>query len=205
MNILAHAFLSGHDEGLLIGNFIADFVKGHPGHPRHALSAPVQRGIWLHRRIDFFTDQHPLIEEMRVVLRPRCHKYAGAAIDVFMDHFLAVHFAEFAALSLPVFVRGFYQFLTTHRQQLPEGARRMSEYMIQQDWLTNYQGLEGIDRSLKGMARRTAFPSNLDTAVEDLKANYRSFEVSFGQFFPDLQRHVAAFLIDGEAPNPPFP
>jgi acyl carrier protein phosphodiesterase len=194
MNILAHAYLSGNDEGLIIGNFIADFIKGNPEHPRHGLSPDIQRGIWLHREIDQFTDHHPIVEEMRIVVRPRCHKYAGAAIDVFLDHFLATHFSEIAHQSLPEFVNGFYGFLQNHRNQLPETAARMAGYMIQHDWLTNYQYLEGIDRSLKGMSRRTAFPSNLDTAIEDLKDNYRSFEGYFDRFFPELQHHVLDFL-----------
>ncbi|GAB3338251.1 acyl carrier protein phosphodiesterase [Larkinella ripae] len=194
MNILAHAFLSGHDDGLIIGNFIADFIKGNPEHPRHGLSVRVQRGIWLHRQIDSFTDHHPLIEEMRVLVRPRCHKYAGAAIDVFLDHFLARHFSEIAQQPLAVFVPRLYRFLQTHQNQLPDAARRMSGYMIQQDWLTNYQYLEGIDRSLKGIARRTAFVSNLDTAIEDLKENYAIFDQGFDRFFPDLQHHVRDFL-----------
>ncbi|WP_138991835.1 ACP phosphodiesterase [Larkinella sp. C7] len=199
MNILAHAYLSGDDEGLLIGNFIADFIKGNPGHPRHGLSTAVQRGIWLHRQIDQFTDQHPLVEEMRILVRPRCHKYAGAAIDVFLDHFLAVHFTAISGRSLTEFVPAFYQFLKNHRTQLPDAAWRMAGYMMQHDWLTNYQFLEGIDRSLKGMARRTAFPSNLDTAIEDLNDNYDSFEEHFHRFFPELQQHVRDFQLM----NPP--
>ncbi|MFD1139608.1 acyl carrier protein phosphodiesterase [Larkinella insperata] len=198
MNILAHAYLAGDDEGLIIGNFIADFIKGNPAHPRHGLSEAVQRGIWLHRQIDTFTDQHPLVEEMRVLVRPRCHKYAGAAIDVFLDHFLAVQFVEIARQPLPAFVRNFYQIIRYNRDQLPDGARRMSDYMIQYDWLTGYQFREGIDRSLKGIARRTVFESNLDTAIEDLNANYRSFEQYFRLFFPALQQHVRDFLTDNQ-------
>ncbi|MGA0558705.1 ACP phosphodiesterase [Larkinella sp. VNQ87] len=194
MNILAHAFLSGNDEGLIIGNFIADFIKGNPGHPRHGLSIAVQRGIWLHRQIDTFTDQHPLVEAMRVLVRPRCHKYAGAAIDVFLDHFLARRFSVYSDQSLPVFIRQFYGIIRQNRNDLPESARRMADAMIQYDWLTNYQFAEGIDRSLKGMARRTVFPSNLETAIEDFHHYYLTFDDYFSRFFPELQTHVRHFL-----------
>lgn len=193
MNILAHAYLAGDDEGLIIGNFIADFIKGTPEHPRHGLSAGVQRGVWLHRQIDSFTDQHPLVEQMRILVRPRCHKYAGVAVDVFLDHFLAKDFAEITGQPLSRFVPAFYQLIRRHRDQLPEGARRMSDYMMQHDWLTEYQYLDGIDRSLKGIARRTVFPSNLDTAIAELSGHYRNFERYFRQFFPELQQHVSAF------------
>ncbi|WP_128543441.1 acyl carrier protein phosphodiesterase [Larkinella soli] len=194
MNILAHAYLAGPDEGLIIGNFIADFIKGNPAHPRHGLSEGVLAGVRLHRRIDTFTDAHPIIEEMRKVVRPRCHKYAGAAIDVFMDHFLALRFDTLAGIPLEVFVNRFYDLIGRNQGRLPAGAVRMAEYMIRHDWLTGYRSPEGIDRSLKGLARRTAFPSHLDTAVEDLTVHYRIFEDGFSRFFPLLQEDVDLFL-----------
>jgi acyl carrier protein phosphodiesterase len=56
MNFLAHLYLSGKDKsGVLVGNFIADQVKG-----KQLASFPknMQRGIRLHRKIDEFTDSH---------------------------------------------------------------------------------------------------------------------------------------------------
>ena len=193
MNILAHAYLAGNDEGLIIGNFIADFIKGHPEQPRHGLSKGVQRGVWLHRAIDTYTDMHPVVEGLRQVVRPRCHKYAGVAIDVFLDHFLAQHFTEIAGLSLTPFAQSFYRLIEQNEDQLPAGARRMAGYMIEQDWLTSYGTLEGIERSLRGIARRTAFPSNLDGAIADLTTHYRTFDAGFARFFPQLQRYVAGW------------
>ncbi|WP_234733866.1 acyl carrier protein phosphodiesterase [Tellurirhabdus bombi] len=196
MNILAHAFLSGGDEHLLIGNFIADFIKGDPGHPRHGLSVEVQRGVRLHRQIDSFTDTHSLVEELRIIVRPRCRKYAGAAIDVFFDYFLANRFSQLADEPLEGFVQNFYGVIRRRQESLPVAAHRMADYMIQQDWLTAYRTLEGIDRSLKGMSRRTAFPSNLDTAVDDLRQHYAAFESGFALFFPQLKAAVRQWLVD---------
>jgi len=192
MNILAHAYLAGSDEDLIIGNFIADFIKGNPAQPHHGLSEGVQRGVWLHRGIDTYTDTHPIVEELRQVIRPRCRKYAGVAIDVFLDHFLAVHFTEVAGLALTQFAQSFYRLIERSTEQLPAGAHRMAGYMIGQDWLTSYQTLEGIDRSLRGIARRTTFPSNLDTAVADLRTHYSIFDAGFRRFFPQLQQYVAS-------------
>ena len=59
MNFLSHLYLSGDSEGLILGNFIADGVKGsNLGH----FEKEVQRGILLHRKIDTFTDTHPIVE-----------------------------------------------------------------------------------------------------------------------------------------------
>ena len=60
LNYLAHFYLASEDEGLIIGNIMADYKKG-----RQYLELPkdVQRGVLLHRSIDDFTDNHPEVEK----------------------------------------------------------------------------------------------------------------------------------------------
>jgi len=192
MNLLAHAYLSGPDEAIQIGNFLGDFVKGDPAHPRHELSFGEQAGVRLHRRIDAFTDAHPEVKTLRELLRPRCGKYAGVAVDVLLDHVLAADFRRYTDQDLNTFTAAFYQTLHRNWDRLPLPARRMAEYMIRQDWLTNYRSLEGINRALQGMARRTTFPSGLDTVLQDLTGNYAIFAQQFARFFPDLPAHLRA-------------
>jgi len=194
MNILAHAYLSGprpadHHSELVIGNFIGDFIKGDPASPRHQLTPGEVAGVRLHRAIDTFTDAHPEVAAVRDLLHPRCHKYAGAAVDIFFDHFLALHFQELTSEPLVEFVPDFYQTLQDNIARLPPLAARMADYMIRQDWLTNYQFIEGIDRSLKGVSRRTAYPSGLDTAIEDLELYYDEISKHFTSFWPQLVSH----------------
>ncbi|WP_020603833.1 ACP phosphodiesterase [Spirosoma spitsbergense] len=189
MNILAHAYLSDRQPGLVIGNFIGDFIKGNPKNPRHNLTSGEVTGVRLHRAIDTFTDAHPDVAAVRDLLHPRCHKYAGAAVDIFFDHFLAVDFLPLTGETLSGFVPDFYHVLTVHAARLPPAAGRMAEYMIRQDWLTNYQFAEGIDRSLKGVSRRTAYPSGLDTAIIDFTAYYDQIARHFSLFWPALVEH----------------
>lgn len=189
MNILAHGYLSGRNESLLIGNFIGDFIKGDPVSPRHTLTAGEIAGVRLHRAIDSFTDAHPDVAAVRALLRPRCHKYAGAAVDIFFDHFLASNFQQLTGEPLSEFVPYFYQTLQSNVARLPSPAARMADYMIRQDWLTNYKFMDGIDRSLKGVARRTAYPSGLDTAIEDLERYYNQIGEHFSYFWPALHEH----------------
>ena len=118
MNILAHAFLSGHHAELLIGNFIGDFIKGDPASLRHHLTPGLIAGVRLHRAIDTFTDAHPDVAAVRDLLHPRCHKYAGAAVDVFFDHFLAADFQGLTGEQLAQFVPYFYQTLRDNERQL---------------------------------------------------------------------------------------
>ena len=86
MNLLAHAYLSFNDPGVLTGNMISDYVKGKK---KFLYPAVIQKGISLHRAIDAFTDSHPATKEAKEFFRSSYRLYAGACMDVVYDHFLA--------------------------------------------------------------------------------------------------------------------
>ena len=201
MNILAHGWLSGRNDEWLAGNFLGDFVKGDPAHPRHGLTPGEVAGVRLHRAIDSFTDAHPDVAAVRDRLRPRCHKYAGPAVDIFFDHFLAASFTQLTGESLPTFTRYFYETLQRNSARFPAPAVRMVNALVEHDWIPHYATVAGIDRSLKGVSRRTAFPSGLDTAVVDLERYYDDIGQSFSRFWPDLVGEVgrvrAGFVVRG--------
>lgn len=193
MNLLAHGYLSARHDDWLVGNFIGDFIKGDPAAPRHGLTTGEIAGVRLHRTIDTFTDAHPNVAAVRTLLRPRCHKYAGVAVDVFFDYFLAVRFAELTGELLPDFVQYFYTTLQTNVARLPRPAARMLDAMVRHDWLTHYQTLAGINRSLNGVARRTPYASGLETAVLDLERYHKPIGDHFAYFWPQLVQHVRAW------------
>jgi len=190
MNLLAHAWLSDRNEGYLIGNFMGDFIKGDPTAERHGLLPIEIDGIRIHRAIDAFTDSHAEVQAVRTLLYPRCHKYAGVAVDVFFDHFLATQFTEITGEKLNEFVGYVYHQLRLRADRLPPRAARMAHYMMEQDWLRNYQTTAGIDRALSGLSRRTQFPSGLDTAVQDLVLHYDAINLHFLRFWPQLAAHI---------------
>ena len=105
MNFLAHQYLSGSNEGLRIGNFIGDFVKGNKwqNYPE-----PIQQGILLHRSIDDFTDHNIFVKQSMNILKPTLGRYSGIANDIFFDHFLAKQWSEFSDINLELFVRETY-------------------------------------------------------------------------------------------------
>src|SRR5438477_11389856 len=92
MNFLAHIYLSGSDEQIMIGNFIADFVKGNK---KNEYPSRIKKGIELHRLIDDFTDHHAITLRSKERIRQRQGKYAAVVIDIFYDHFLAKNFSEY--------------------------------------------------------------------------------------------------------------
>ena len=66
MNFLAHLYLSGEDDEVKLGNFIGDYVKGSK---YLEYAEKIKKGILLHRKIDSFTDSHPLIKEASEAFR----------------------------------------------------------------------------------------------------------------------------------------
>ena len=80
MNFLAHIYLASPDEDWMIGNFIADSVKGksHQNFPKR-----IADGILMHRFIDDFTDTHPVVKGCTALLRSDLKKFAPVALDVF--------------------------------------------------------------------------------------------------------------------------
>ncbi|MFM2284563.1 MAG: hypothetical protein RLZZ543_59, partial [Bacteroidota bacterium] len=108
MNYLAHLYLAGSDPDLIVGNFIADAVKGKQ---IEQYSEGVIRGIKLHRQIDLFTDTHPVIERGKEALRPKFRKFAGIVMDVFGDHFLSSNWNDYSKTNLRDFTEHMYTLL----------------------------------------------------------------------------------------------
>lgn len=192
MNFLAHLYLSGTDEQIQLGNFIADSVKG-----KSYITFPekVIKGILLHRSIDNFTDNHPIVEVTKKRLRGSFHKYAPVISDIYYDHFLAKYWHEFSEITLEKYASDFYEVLNKNKDILPERTLQMMPHLIKGNWLVSYHSVEGIHRVLSGMSRRTTFVSNMEHAAEELNANYNFYEQEFRLFFPELIAHAKAISL----------
>ncbi len=189
MNHLAHFLLSGEDEALILGNFIADFVNKKEA---EALPIPLFKGVLLHRAIDVFTDQHPTVRQSTRRLHAVLHKYSPVVVDVLYDYFLSKHWDKFAhpPVSRPLFIQKTYHLLTQRADDLPPKLQLFLPRMIADDWLSRYATFEGLDEAFARMKRRVKFDNQLEKSVEQLKTNYQGLEEDFLDFFPQLWRHM---------------
>jgi|ERR1035437_1483910 acyl carrier protein phosphodiesterase len=187
MNFLAHLYLSGDNQGVMVGNFIADHVVGK--HYEN-FSPEIIKGIEMHREIDRFTDSHPIVEESKKRLRPVYHKYTPVIIDIFYDHFLAANWKDYSPVPLKEYSEQCYKIVMDNHIILPEGIKKMMPYMIDYDWLYNYSNLKGIERVLTGMSRRARFKSDMELSIIDLKRDYDLYEEEFKGFFPEIIEHL---------------
>jgi acyl carrier protein phosphodiesterase len=193
MNFLAHIYLSGDNDLIKIGNFMADGIRGKQ-FKNYPLE--VQKGIVLHRAIDTFTDAHPVFRRSTKKLHSRYHHYAGVIVDVFYDHFLAKNWVNYSDEDLGGYVAAFYQSLSDNTSILSEKTVMLMPYMIKQNWLVSYQTIEGIDKILTQMDSRTKNESKMRFASEELMEFYTEFEEDFTKFFEDLRAHARQKLIE---------
>lgn len=183
MNFLAHLYLSKQNTNIMIGNFIADSIRGNQF--TH-YSRDIQLGIRLHREIDTYTDAHEIVRRSKRRLDKKYGLYAGIIIDIFYDHFLAKNWHNYSAIPLDVYVDSVYDLLQKNFEELPEKTQYLLPFMIEHNWLYNYQFLEGMQRVLNGMNRRTQNKSQMNLATEDLQKHYSDLEKDFEEFFKDL-------------------
>lgn len=188
LNYLAHLYLSSDRPQLSLGNFIADHVKGTLF---DRFSEDIKDGIKLHRLIDSFTDAHPVVEESKARLRPEFRKYAPVIVDIYFDHFLARDWEQYHHLSLEAFAANSYQMLRENESLLPERALHMLNYMEPQNWLVSYGTLQGMQKALTGLSRRTNFESNMQHAHLFLEKHYAAFEEEFNRFFPEIRLYLS--------------
>ena len=191
MNYLAHLYLSGKNEDILIGNFIADSVKGSK---YKDYSIDIQRGIVLHRQIDTHTDAHPNFRTSTKRLHKNYGHYSGVIVDIFFDHFLAKNWKHYSSISLADYAQKCHTILNQNIQMMPEKAQYILPYMIKGNWLLSYASIEGISGALFGINRRTNGLSGMDKATVELQQFYSEFEADFKIVFKDLKQISATFL-----------
>jgi len=184
MNFLGHFFLSGSSESLIIGNFIADFVKGkdYENYP-----PDIAEGILMHREIDSFTDNHESFKLSKKRISKNQLHFSGVVIDVFYDHYLAADFEAITGLDLDKYAREIYAIIDKHHDMLPEPSKYLFKYMKRDNWLERYSFVEGIERTLRGLSKRVKFKNNMADAVKDLEEHYNDLQKDFCEFIVDAR------------------
>lgn len=189
MNFLAHLYLSGSDVEIRLGNFIGDYVKGRS---LTRFTKGVQKGITLHRAIDFFTDKHSSTHTCIELLRPGYGKYAGVVVDVLFDHVLANEWHKYSQSNLKTFTRVFYFQMVRNYSLLPDKVRKFLPFMIQSNRLYSYRYKEGVQKAIEIMSSVTSLPDKSIYAIETLSQNYEQFSIQFNTLFPEIIDFVIA-------------
>ncbi|MGK4476080.1 ACP phosphodiesterase [Aeromonas molluscorum] len=186
MNYLAHLHLASHCDSSLTGNLLGDFIKGPlPS----GLEPSLDAGIWLHRRVDAFTDAHPEHRAAVGCFAPPWRRFGAILVDMLYDHWLSLHWAHFSPAPLPLFLQQSYAALLADEARLPGGLPLPLTAMVRQNWLASYAELDGLTRALNGIGQRLRRPQPLGLALATLlPAQWHACEQGFLAFYPDLMR-----------------
>jgi len=186
VNLLAHAYLSGGINDVLLGNFIGDAVKGNNS---NNYPEKVKQGIVLHREIDTFTDNHIAHKQSRDRFRKEFGLYSGVVVDIIYDHFLAANWSNYHSDSLEFFAKEVYKYIITNYNILPLKMKVTVPFMIKSNWFVMYKSISGIEKVLKGMSKRTSLPAKTEYAISILISEKQELFYEFEQLFADLIYH----------------
>lgn len=184
MNYLAHIYLASHSDDAMLGALLGDFVKPHAG---MQFSPEMEAEILTHRKVDAYTDSHPVVIDAKRMFDGPRRRYAGILLDVFYDHVLATSWERYSAVPLDDFIRRFYGALSRQAGVLPEKLALAAPRMIEQDWLGSYVDYAGVEIAVRRISTRLSRNGELlRDGLADLKANYAELSSGFHAFFPDL-------------------
>lgn len=183
MNYLAHLHLGGSHPEQLLGSLYGDFVKGNL---RGQFTPQIEAAIQLHRRIDVFTDRHPLVERSLSRFSLTRRRYAGIALDVFFDHCLARDWTLYSDRPLDEFTAEVYRVLTAE-PELPGRLQEVVAHMVSHDWLGSYRDFAILETVLKGISRRLSRPEELADTMRELQMLYEPLSDDFRLFYPQLE------------------
>jgi len=184
MNFLGHIYLTKSDKELLLGNFMADSIKGnsYKEYPEN-----IQKGILFHRFIDSYTDDHPAFRKSTAKLHSDFSHFSGVLVDVFYDHFLAKNWQSFHPTPLEEFAQEFYAYMEKRYDLMTSKMQYIFPHMKANNWLVRYASLEGIEKTLSEMGGRIGREYELDKSVKNLEREYVSFERDFEVFIAAIE------------------
>ena len=184
MNHLAHVFLAGTQADAQLGGLLGDFCHGAPD---PEWSQTVRSGIVLHRKIDVYTDSHPLIVAARSLFHAPLRRYAGILLDMYFDHALARNWPRFSAEPLAARSARTLDLLAANAAWLPPDLNRFAQYMRSRGLFTHYAQRTTIEDALGGISRRLRHANPLADAGPALWQREVQLNDVFEEFFPELR------------------
>ncbi|MBU2883500.1 DUF479 domain-containing protein [Psychrosphaera sp. B3R10] len=183
MNYLAHLHLADQTDTSYVGSLLGDFVKGNVA--TMAVPTDLKIGIQLHRLVDSFTDQHPIVLDLKSKL-PEHRKYGGIILDVLFDYLLAKNFGQYHPMALEQFSAHCYDNLPVDNEIMSPRFIQTISNMKQMDWLTSYGDIDTIKRVLMRISTRLTRPVALENAVDWFRSEGAIEFNNFDDFYCDL-------------------
>ncbi len=190
MNWLAHIFLSETVIDYQLGNLLADPCKGKAW---NGASLAFKQGLEMHKRIDTFTDKHPLVLKSKSRLGPQGH-LKGVVVDLCYDLLLTQHWHQYSNVELNHFLDEFYALSHGAIQSYPIDVSSFVKKLIKSDHLRNYKTISDLENTFKRVdTRLSERVLKKESTLEYLpwvETEFDKIEEDFLGFFPDLLQQV---------------
>lgn len=173
-----------------MGNLIEDFLKNKEKLP---YPPEIQKGIYLHKAIDEFTDAHPVFREAKKIFQPVARLYSGAFVDVVMDYFLANDPKIKSETEWKLHSEKVYSALENHWEWLPISLKNILPKMKTDNWLYNYRHDWGMKYSLQHILNKAQYLDKETPVFQIFMDNKKSLQDYYNDFFPDLQQFANNF------------
>ncbi|MGF1764380.1 ACP phosphodiesterase [Aliivibrio kagoshimensis] len=183
MNFLAHLHIAHRCQSSLAGNLLGDFVKGNPDN--HFVPS-IASGIRLHRFIDSYIDAHDDSKVAKSLFPDHQRRFAPIALDMFWDHCLARHWADYHPTSLRVFCKETQRDIQSQPIQFPPRFLQVTQSMWQGRWLESYAEMENISFALHRMSLRSERMAPLAACNQPLLEHYDPLLALFKKLYPHL-------------------
>ena len=187
MNWLAHLYLSEPTAGFYVGNLLPDLV---PVRALADLSGEMLRGVEQHRKIDVFTDAHPIFWRSRWRLSGEYRRFSGVLVDVLYDHFLICEWSKFSSMNLQSFIADVHNSFDELRDEIPLDAYIRLARIRENGLLCVNSEISGVLVTLERIGLGLRRPVPLENAMSVLEKNYDDLRGDFLEFFPEM---VASF------------
>ena len=194
MNHFAHLVLSQPTVESTVGNLLGDFARGID---QSSLPVAVVAGLLNHRAVDRFTDNHPLIIDLKRLFSPQRRRFAGIALDIYFDHLLIDNWSLLELGDLKKVIGSFYARIESGQILMPSTHMQLTTTrMVEYDWFGSYGSVRSISTALDRVAGRIRFENDFDNAIEDLLNIQVEIREAFIEFFPQLKWHIKDLAIE---------
>lgn len=190
MNFLAHIHIAEHCDSSIAGNLLGDFVKGDP---EKQYPAEIARGIRLHRYVDSYTDNHPLMREAKQYFSAELKRYAPIALDLFWDHCLARMWANYHGMTLEAFCVQAESKARNILVEVPERYTLVTDRMWRGRWLVSYREFDTLEVALQRMSQRSARMQPLAACFAPLRLEYQALSALFPSIYQDVLQASASY------------
>lgn len=219
MNFLAHAVLAGNEADVVAGSAAGDFVKGvlyDDQYPANFLF-----GVRLHRRIDAFSNQQPLLRASADRLPKSLRRIGPPCIDMLADHFLArvakaqpLKYLPFISgspiysasasdpdasdanaqpLTLEAYEDQVHQTLKAHWPRLSTAARRFFVHAENTRLFSSYAEFSRVGRGIGYVCERLGRATDSKPMVLAIEAQLAALEADFHQYWPALLEEASRY------------